>query len=154
MAIMRVVSLLLLCLALSGCGQPEDPARAALRARLKQAAPLSSEELGRVLDEVDRGLAGKTIRVREDDVLQELVEPRRDAVLGILSYRAGVFDEGLRIAGGTTLRVINAPGRSSNAELDAARLLMIDADTLLPRRFEFTSGVASDEYAFDLVIQP
>ena len=150
----RLVPLLLAGVVFSACGRPEDPARVGLRARLEQDAPLSNEELGRVLDEVGRTLAGKTVRIKEGGVTRELDEPQREAVLGILTYRAGVYDEGVRIAGGETLRVINAPGKASNAELDAIRRLLIDAGTLLPRRFEFTSGVGSDEYAFDLVVEP
>jgi len=138
----------------SACGSPEDPARAELRARLKQTASMSKEELGRVLDEVGRGIQGKTVKLKQGNETRELDEQQREAVLGILTYRAGVFDEGMRTTDGATLRIINAPGKSSNAELDAARRLLIDADTLLPRRFEFISGVASDEYAFDLVVQP
>jgi hypothetical protein len=153
-ALLGLVPVLLAGLALSTCAPPEDPARAELRARLKQSDSLSSEELGRVLDETGRTLDGKTIRIKLDGAVQDLVEPQREAVLGILTHRAGVFDEGVRMTDGATLRVINAPGRASNAELDAARRLLIDVETLLPRRFEFSSGVAADEYAFDLVIDP
>jgi hypothetical protein len=154
MAIARAVSVAVSCLLLSACARPEDPARVQLRARLKQDAPLSNDELGRTLDEVSRALAGKTVRFTQEAVTRDLDAPQREAVLGILTNRAGVFDEGVESAGGATLRVMNAPGRASNAELDAARRLFIDADTFLPRRFEFSSGVSSDEYAFDLVVQP
>jgi hypothetical protein len=153
-ALLRVTTLLLATIMIAACGRPEDPARVELRARLEQEATLSNEEIGHLLDEVGRSLAGKTVRIKEGSAPRELDEAQREVVLGMLTYRAGVFDEGLRTVDGAALRVLNAPGRASNAELDATRLLLIDVNTFLPRRFEFRSGVASDEYAFDLVVSP
>lgn len=149
----RATVLLVICALLGSCQRPEDPARAALRARLKQPATLPADDLGRVLDEVSRGIEGKTVRIRQDQATRELDSEQRDAVLGMLTYRAGVFDEGLRTDDGATLRVINAPGKSSNAEIEASRRLLIDIETFQPRRFEFSYAFAGfGDYAYDLVV--
>ncbi len=155
MTISRIVPLLLACIVLSACGQPEDPARVELRARLKQSAQLSSEELARVLDEVGRTVADKPIRFKQDTVTGDLDQEQRAAVLGMLTERAGVFDEGLRTDGAISSRVLNGPDKSLNAEYTATRRLLIDVDTFVPRRFEFSHEVPGiGDYAFDLVIAP
>src|SRR5262245_58747379 len=115
----------------------EDPARTALRARLKQAPQMSQEDPGRTLDDVAKGLAGRTLLVKVDAATKEMNLEQRDVVLGMLTDRIGVFDEGLRTDGGVTVRVLNAPGLSTNPEYSAARRLLIDVDTFVPRRFEF-----------------
>ena len=49
----------------------------------------------------------------------------------------------------------NAPARSDNAEVEAARKLWIDVDTFLPRRFEFVYGVAGyGDYSLALSVGP
>ena len=125
---------------------------AALRERLNQDAPLSFDELGRLLDEVNRTIGSRKVRATRGGVTVDMDDRERDVVLGMLTNHVGVFDEGLRTIENTTLRVVNAPGRPSNAELDAARHLYIDIATFLPAHFEFTSGVASDEFVVDLVV--
>ena len=58
--LMRVVAtgwLLIAGLAMSACARAEDPARVAMRERLRQATPLSDEELARVCTEVARTVA-------------------------------------------------------------------------------------------------
>jgi hypothetical protein len=138
---------------LSACGPSEDPARAEFRKRVLDGKYMSADEVGRLLDEVSKALEGKTVRSRREGVSAELDPELRDIVLGMLTYRPGVFDEGIEHRGDLTLRVVNAPGRPSNMELDAARHLSIDTQTFLPAYFEFTSGVASDEFAFELVVE-
>lgn len=153
MTITRGVTLLLLSIVISECGQPEDPARTALRERLKQDARLTDEELGRELDEVSRTVAGKTVRFTQDGATRELNEEQRGDVLGMLTNRAGVYDEGVRVDRGATVRVINAPGKSLNSEYEATRRLLVDVETLLPRRFEFSYGVPGlGDYSLDLLI--
>ena len=154
-AVARFVPWLLAAVLISACAKPEDPARAALRARLKESASLSNEELGRALDEVGRGVEGKAVRMKQDMATPELNQEQREVVLGMLTNHVGVYDEGLRTEGGRTLRVLNAPGVSSNPEYSAARKLWIDVDTFLPRRFEFTYEFQGmGDYAFDLVVGP
>ena len=145
----------LLCILISACGEPEDPARAELRERLKQSATLSNEELTRVRDEVGRAMAGKTFRLLEEAVTRELDEEQRSVVFGMLTDPVGMYDEGVRREGGAILRVLNAPGLSSNAEIEAARKLWVDVETFMPRRFEFVYGVPGyGGYSFDLVAEP
>jgi len=145
---------LLAALLIGGCAPPEDPARAALRVRLKQPPQLSQEELGRTLDEVAKALAGHTLLVKVEAATKEMNQEQRDVVLGMLTDRIGVFDEGLKTDGGTTLRILNAPGLSTNPEYSAARKLFIDVDTFVPRHFEFSYEFAGlGDYAFDLALK-
>ncbi len=73
----------------------------------------------------------------------------------MLSQPAGMFDEGLRRERGAALRVLNAPGRSTKAEIEAAQRLLIDIETLLPRRYQFDYAVAGpDDFAVDLAVSP
>ena len=151
----RVVPWLVALVLMSACGPREDPARVELRARLKQSTPLADADLGRVLDEVGRSLAGKTVRFNQDGVTKELDPEQRDVVLGMLTSRIGVYDEGLKTNGDRTVRVLNAPGKSNYAEYSAARKLWVDVETFLPRRFEFSYEFQGmGDYAFDLLIGP
>jgi hypothetical protein len=139
---------------MSACGRPEDPARVELRERVKQDARLSNEELGRLLDEVGRTVQGKTFRIKDDAGTRDLTEDQRDVVFGMLTDRAGLYDEGPRLEAGTTVRVLNAPGVSSNAEIEASRRLWVDVETFLPRRFEFAYAFPGyGDYSFDLVVE-
>jgi hypothetical protein len=150
--VVQVAAVLAAALLVSSCAR-EDPARSALRARLEQQEKLSTEEIGRVLDEVGRSLEGRTIRIVDGPSTSDLDEAQREVVLGMLTERAGIFDEGLQSAGGSALRVLNAPGRSENPEIEASRRLFIDVRTFLPRHFEFKYAFPSpDDYAFELVV--
>lgn len=152
----RVVGLCLLAsVAMAGCAPPEDPARIELRARLKQAATLSPEELARTMEEVSRSLEGKKVQVSQDAMTRELDPAQHDVVLGMLKDRAGVYDEGLRTAQGVSVRVLNAPGLSEHLEYSAARRLFVDVETFLPRRFEFFYEVPGmGDYSLDLIVKP
>src|SRR5512146_1129238 len=131
----RIVVVLLACAVVSGCRAPEDPVRVALRARLQQDKQLSSEDLARLIAEVRRAIAGKTVLLVQGGGTREMDDEQRAVVLGMLTDPVGLYDEGKRTAGGRTLRVLNAPGRSLNEEVEAARKLLVDAETFQPRRF-------------------
>jgi hypothetical protein len=144
-----VFAFVVMCLVCSGCAR-EDPQRAALRERLKQPSPLSNEELGRLRDEVSKTIAGKTFH-KEGVESPRIEGEQRAIVFGMLTEPAGLFDEGLRENDGVTCRVLNAPGISDNAEIEASRRLWIDIQTLLPSRFEFTYAFPGlGDYSFDL----
>ena len=145
---------ILASLVVPGCAR-EDPVRVELRNRLKQSPQLSPEELGRVLDEVNRTLQGKVVRFQQDNGPQEFTPEQRSVVLGMLTERVGVFDEALRTEDGLQLRIINAPGISTDPEYEATRRLSIDIQTFLPRHFAFHQGVPGmpEAYSFDLVVQ-
>ena len=73
-------------------------------------------------------------------------------VFGMLSNRAGVYDEGLRREGGNSFRVLNGPGRSDNAEIEASQRLWIDVETFVPLRYQFTYAFPGyGDYAYDLI---
>ena len=149
----RMFSLILVCLAMAACTRAEDPARVELRERLKQAASLSGEELGRLRDEVSRNIAGKTILARQGETTQALDGEQRTVVFGMLTEPIGMFDEGVREEGGLTFRVLNAPGISSNSEIEVARRLWIEVETFLPRRFQFNYAFPNPEdYSLELVV--
>ena len=148
----RVLALILTCVAAAGCAPAEDPARAELRDRLKQEAPLSDADLARLREEVRKAMAGKTF-LKEGAAAPELDAAEREVVFGMLTDPAGMFDEGLRTKSGTTFRVLNAPGLSGNAEIEASRRLLVDIDTFLPARFEFFYAFPGyGDYSFDLVV--
>jgi hypothetical protein len=147
-----VVGVLLLGAVISSACSREDPARAALRARLKQPATLSSDELRQFREEVGRTIEGRTFHVKLDAIEQPLDEARRKVVFGMLTDPAGLFDEGLKTREGSTCRILNAPGESNDLEIEASRRLWVNTDTLLPERFEFNLAVPSaSDYSFDLI---
>jgi hypothetical protein len=139
--------------AIAACSPAEIPERAELRARIAQEERLSPEEIARVFEHVDQALRAKTIRVARGATTTELGAAERDVVLGMLSDRAGVFDEGLRTGGGRRARVFNAPAFSNNPEIEATRRLFVDVETLLPLRFEYAYAFPSpDDYSLDLKV--
>jgi hypothetical protein len=150
----RIVWVLLLCGAVAACGRPEDPARVQLRERLRQKPQLSTEDLTRVRTEVGKAIAGRKVRIKEGAVARDLNEEQRAVVLGMLTEPAGLFDEGLHEEANGTFRILNAPGESTNPEIEASRRLWIDIQTFLPRRFEFAYAFPGNgDYAFDLVVE-
>jgi hypothetical protein len=73
----------------------------------------------------------------------------------ILTNAAGVFDEGLQRENGRSFRVLNGPGRSDNAEIEATNRLWIDVDTFLPYRFRFAYAFPGyGDYTLELVVSP
>jgi hypothetical protein len=149
----RFVALLALLASVAVACRSEDPARAALRARLAEAPQLSADELGRVREEVQQAIQGRDVRVKEDGATRDLTAEERGVVFGMLSEPAGMFDEGLQERAGEKLRVLNAPGLSDDPEIEATRRLWIDIDTFLPRRFTFNYAVPGrGDYEFDLEV--
>jgi hypothetical protein len=137
---------------ISACGPVEDPARAELRERLKQESPLSADDFARLRDEVGKAMAGKSFLAEGAD-RRELDAAQREVVFGMLTDPVGMYDEGVREKAGTTYRVLNAPGISPNAEIEASRRLWVDVETFLPGRFEFTYAFPGyGDYSFDLVV--
>ena len=149
-----LTALISACGLLSAC-TGEDPATVALRGRLAQEARLSSEELSRLREEIGRAVAGKTVRIKEGAAVRVMTEEERTVVLGMLTEPAGMFDEGVRQEGPMTVRVLNAPGRSLNSEIEATRRLSVDVQTLLPRHFQFAYAFPGyGGYEFDLIVDP
>jgi len=149
----RIAILLLAAVGIARCTPAENPHRAELRARLAQEGQLSQDEIGRLFEQVDQALQGKTVRVSRGATTSELGAGEREVVLGMLRERAGVFDEGLRSGGGRRARVFNAPAVSNNPEIEATRRLFVDVDTFLPLRFEYAYAFPSpDDYSLDLKV--
>ena len=98
-------------------------------------------------------LVGKPVKISQDGVTKELDATQRDTVLGMFENRTGMYDEGLKDLGGRTVRVLNAPGISMHMEYSAMRRIMVDVDTFLPARFEFSYEFQGmGDYAFDLEV--
>src|SRR5262245_5378616 len=131
-ALLVVVIPLLAPVLFSACAR-EDPARTALRERIKIEGRISDDDLEMMMDETSRSLGGRTVRIKDENGEREPTPEERRVVLGMLQERAGVFDEGLRTENGVVSRVLNAPGESPNAEIEATRRLWIDVETFLPR---------------------
>jgi hypothetical protein len=108
----------------------------------------------RVFEEVSEAIEGRTVRIVRGSTTSEMGAAEREVALGMLSDRTGVFDEGLRTGGGRRARVFNAPGQSTNPEIEASRRLFIDLESFLPLRFEFAYAYPSpDDYSYDLVVE-
>jgi len=149
-----VLTLLSACLIVSACGAPEDPARKQLRERLKESMQLTPDELSDLVTETRKTVDGKTVTMMHDGTAKAIEGEDRELVFGMLEDTAGLFDEGLRMNGTATLRVLNAPAKSDNAEVEASRKLWVDIDTLVPQRFEFVYGVPGyGDYAVDLTVK-
>ena len=151
----RATALLVLVasMALASCAgtEPEDPARIALRERLRQDTQLAPEELAQLRAEVLKTMGDRVVNVRDAQGTHLIPNERQSAVFGMLSDPAGLFDEGLRNESGVLLRVLNAPGAAPSSEIDAARRLFINVETLLPERFDFSYGFPSPEnYTYEL----
>lgn len=141
---------------LTGCGSGEAEVPAALRERLHQETRLTDAELGQVRMEVGRRVADRPIRLAEGGASRVLDADERGGVLEVLTLEAGVFDEGVRREGARTFRVLNGPARSTNAEIEASQRLWVDADTLLPRRYEFAYAFpgVGDDRVYELSMEP
>ena len=153
-ALLRIALVLVCLIGSVACSPAENPERTALIARLGQEGQLSPDEIGRVFEQVDQVLRGKTVRVAHGAISTDLGDAERAVVLGMIGDRAGVFDDGLRTGGGRQARVFNAPGRSNNPEIEATRRLFVDVETFLPLRFEFSYAFPSpDDYSLDLMVK-
>lgn len=120
----------------AACGPGDDVPRG-LRDRLENEARLSDQELAQVRAAVATRIAGRTVRVTDGPDVRTLDESQRTLLFEVLSLPAGVFDEGVRRDGAQTFRVLNGPARSDNTEIEAFQRLWVDADTLLPVKYEF-----------------
>lgn len=100
-------------------------------------------------------MADMAFLIKEGETTRALSEEQRTVVFGMLAEPIGMFDEGVREEGGLTFRVLNAPGISSNSEIEVARRLWIEVETFLPRRFQFAYAFPNPEdYSLELVVEP
>lgn len=132
-----LVALLVTAQALATACRGEEAVPRALRERLANEARLSDQELDAVRQAVGARIGGRTVRVKDGADVRTLDEHQRALLFEVLSLPAGVFDEGVRREAGRTFRVLNGPARSDNTEIEAYQRLWVDADTLLPRKYEF-----------------
>jgi hypothetical protein len=151
----RTIAIILVAVLAAACQSPEQKARAAFSARLKQEQLLSRDEMVRLYQEIGRALEGKTITVRQGAVTRELNDEERAAVIGLLSVPELVGDRGVRVVDGATLRGVNANATPPTSEIDASQTLWIDVDTFQPRRYEFGYSMPGlGDYAYDLIVTP
>src|SRR4030095_10576556 len=132
---LRVV-LVLMVAGVSAC-QAEDPARAALRARLKQEDRLTPDEIRAFFDQIAPAIADKRVTVKQGALTRALDDEQRASVLGMLSDPAAVYDGGMKVEGKTVWRGLKTGGTPAMSELDATQTLWIDVDAFVPRRYEF-----------------
>ena len=151
----RAAGLIILAIALVACHAAEDPARQALRTRLKQEARLAPDEIHRWFDQIAPAIAGQKLSVREGALTRTLNDDQRTAVLGMLTDPRAVYDIGLKTDGKSAWRGLRTGGTSAMSELDAMQTLWIDVDSFLPRRYEFEySSPGFGDYAYDLAFAP
>ena len=153
--LLRLTAGLCLLVSVSSCAPAESPARVELRNRLQQDARLSDDEIGGLFDELSRTMEGKSVRLTGADgaVVQDPAQQAQ--VFSMLRNRAGVFDEGLKTESGTVYRVLNGPGKSDNAEIEATQRLWIEVEALVPERYEFTYAFQGyGDYAYGVQVAP
>ena len=137
------------------CQAAEDPARASMRARLKQDARLTPEEVRGLFAQIAPGIAGKELQVTQGALTRTLEDRERASVLGMLSDPGEVYDGGLKVDGKSVWRGLKTGGTTAVSELDATQTLWIDVDSFLPRRYEFEySSPGFGDYAYDLAFVP
>lgn len=150
----RVVWVLMVAGVLSAC-QAEDPARAALRARLKQENRLTPDEIRAFFDQIAPAIVDKRVTVKQGALTRALDDEQRASVLGMLSDPAAVYDGGMKVEGKTVWRGLKTGGTPAMSELDATQTLWIDVDAFVPRRYEFEySSPGFGDYAYDLTFGP
>jgi len=150
----RAASLLLVVSSLAAC-QREDPARTAMRTRIKQETRLTPAEMRTFFDQIAVSIAGEKVMVREGALTRSLDDQQRGSVLGLLSDPESVADGGLKVEGEHMWRGVEADATPALAELSATQTLWIDVDSFVPRRYEFTySSPGFGDYAYDLTFVP
>ena len=124
-----------------------------MRSRLKEERRLTPDEIRALFDQIAPGIGDKTLSVRQGAVTRELSAEERTLVLGLLSDPGSVYDEGLRREGTSIWRGLTTGATPALSELDAMQTLWIDADSFLPRRYEFAySSPGFGDYAYDLIL--
>ena len=150
----RVVRVLMVASVLSAC-QAEDPARTALRARLRQENRLTPDEIRAVFDQIAPAIADKKVTVKQGALVRMLDDQQRRSVLGMLSDPGAVYDGGIKVEGKNVWRGLKTGGTAALSELDATQTLWIDVDAFVPRRYEFEySSPGFGDYAYDLTFGP
>jgi hypothetical protein len=150
----RTVWVLVVVGSLAAC-RSEDPARAAMRTRLKQETRLMPEEIRTFFDQIAPVIAGKKLTIKQGALTRALDEEQRTSVLGMLSDPGAVYDVGLRVDGKNVWRGLRTGGTPALAELDAMQTLWVDVDSFIPRRYEYEySSPGFGDYAYDLTFEP
>jgi hypothetical protein len=149
-----VICCLIVVSSLTACHR-EDPARAAMRARLQQDTRLTPDEIRTFFDQIAPVIAGKKLTVKQGALTRSLDEEQRTSVLGMLSDPGAVYDAGLRVEGQNVWRGLKTGGTMALAELDATQTLWVDVDSFFPRRYEYEySSPGFGDYAYDLTFGP
>ena len=115
------------------CGGPDR----SLTRRLESPAPLSQDDIARILDATGRAMAGRTPLVRQGAVTRPLDEKERAQVFDVLADPRGLEDAGIQHIGDETVRGLRAPATSPQSEIEATGTVWLDVHTLLPRRYDF-----------------
>ena len=145
------VALIATAPAITACRSEADRVREQFTARLKEPARLTPLELAHLMDEANRAMEGKKMRLVNGGVSHEPNEKERAEITALLGGRISVEDGLVRNADGTTLRGVVGPATPVNSELEALASVWIAVDTFLPQRFEFSYGQGGDgDYAYNI----
>lgn len=126
----------------------------AARARLREPARLTRDDIARVLEAVGRAMAARVPRVRQGAVTRDLDERERAQLFDVLADSGGLEDGGFRTIGGVTLRGLRGPATSPQSEIEATATVWIDVRTLLPRRYEFAYVMPGfGDFGYDLTFE-
>src|SRR6476620_1168211 len=151
----RMACVMIAATSVVACRAAEDPARASLRARLKQQMRLTPEEVRELFAQIAPVIAGKQVHVTQGAFSRPLEDSERTSVLGMLSDPGEVYDGGLKVDGKNVWRGLKTGGATVLSELDATQTLWIDVDSFVPRRYEFEySSPGFGDYVYDLTFVP
>jgi len=154
MSFARSVVVLVAVGLLAACRPAEDPARVAFRARLKQDARLTPDELRRLAAEAAQAVGEKALKVSKGGVVHVADKEQRLSILGVLADPGDAYEADVRRDGAIVLRGIASNITPALAEIDTVQTLWIDVDTFLPRRYEVTHSVPGfDDSSYDLIVE-
>ena len=127
---------------------------ALVRARLADAKPLTTQEIGLAVEAINGAIAQRSLTVIDGPQTAQVDDRTRPMLLLVLSGMVAVADLGLKTTSTGTVRGLRSPATPPRSEVGANQILWIDIDSLVPRRFEFLYDVPGmGDIAYDLVFK-
>jgi hypothetical protein len=146
----RLPAFVVLLALVFACGGPD----AAVRARLRDARPLTREEIAQTLAGVNRAMGGRVPLLRQGAVTRQMDEKERNAVFNVLADARDLEDAGPKAVGGLQMRGLRAPATSPQSEIEAMATVWIDTGTLLPRLYEYAYAMPGfGDFTYDLTFE-
>ncbi len=130
----------------------EVPNPAAVRARLADVTPLTTDEIGVAVEAIRAAVGQRPFRVSDGTHAAAVDDTARAMLLLVLSGSVAVADLGLKTTSAGTVRGLRSPATPPRSEVAANQILWVDVESLLPRRFEFLYDVPGmGDIGYDLL---